>query len=181
MFDIRKLQEQTIYDAVKAASDDNKANFVVYGENREAVSEDAASWVPSTMARLEQCFDKPTIKTIRMACQCGYGMEEKIELVQKLFSSVSNSDEFSELEAAKKAGLFIKNEELYLQFPFCPCPMLAEVERLNSDSWCQCTTGYSTVLFEKALGCSVEVELIKSVKMGDDICLMKIIPSKPIW
>jgi len=32
------------------------------------------------------------------------------------------------------------------------------------------------VIFEKAFGCEVDVELLKSIKMGDDICLMKIIP-----
>jgi hypothetical protein len=32
------------------------------------------------------------------------------------------------------------------------------------------------VIFEKAFGCNVDVELLKSIKMGDEICLMKIIP-----
>jgi predicted hydrocarbon binding protein len=54
--------------------------------------------------------------------------------------------------------------------------MLAEVDKLDSKTWCECTTGYSKVLFEKAFGCEVNVELLKSVKMGDDICLMRIIP-----
>ena len=35
-------------------------------------------------------------------------------------------------------------------------------------------------IFEKAFKSEVEVELLKSVKMGDDICLMKIIPLTPI-
>ncbi|HEX2919655.1 MAG TPA: DUF6144 family protein, partial [Bacteroidales bacterium] len=68
----------------------------------------------------------------------------------------------------------------FLMFPFCPCPMLAEVEHLESKTWCQCTTGYSKVLFEKAFGCNVDVELLKSVKAGDGICLMKIAPTGKI-
>jgi len=59
--------------------------------------------------------------------------------------------------------------------------MLAHVDKLDTDTWYQCTTGYSKVLFEKAFGCEVVVELLKSVKMGDDICLMKIIPLGSIW
>lgn len=55
------------------------------------------------------------------------------------------------------------------------------MDKLDTDTWCQCTTGYSKVLFEKAFGCEVVVELLKSVKMGDDICLMKIIPLGSIW
>jgi hypothetical protein len=53
--------------------------------------------------------------------------------------------------------------------------------RLDTDTWCQCTTGYSKVLFEKAFGCEIDVELLKSIKMGDDRCLQKIIPCDFIW
>lgn len=63
---------------------------------------------------------------------------------------------------------------------FYLCPMLAEVDRLETSSWCQCTTGYSKVLFGKAFGCEVSVELLRSVKKGDDICLMKIVPRGPV-
>lgn len=31
------------------------------------------------------------------------------------------------------------------------------------------------------LQCKVDVELLKSIKMGDEICLMKIIPLENIW
>lgn len=44
----------------------------------------------------------------------------------------------------------------YLQFNFCPCPMLKEVKRLESYTWCQCTTGYSKKLFEAAINFSVD-------------------------
>ena len=65
------------------------------------------------------------------------------------------------------------------RFGFCPCPMLAEVDRLETDTWCQCTTGYSKVLFETAFSCRADVELLKSIKMGNDVCLMKITLHNP--
>lgn len=181
MFDIRKIQEQVILHAVKAASDDKTAARVVYGESESFSKEDNAAWVKATMHRLEESFDQPAVKQIRMNCQCGYGMDEKLELVQGLMGSSSNLEEFANQDKAIAAGLSCKNGELYLEFPFCPCPMLADVDRLDTDTWCQCTTGYSKVLFEKAFGCKVEVELLKSIKMGDSICLMKIIPLDSIW
>lgn len=180
MFDIRKIQEQVIFGAVKNASDDKMATKIVYGEH-ELSSSDNATWVKSTMNRLESNFDRSTVKQIRMNCQCGYGMDEKLALVQELVASSSNLEEFANQDKAKAAGLSYTNGELYLQFPFCPCPMLADVDKLNTDTWCQCTAGYSKVLFEKAFGCEVVVELLKSIKMGDDICLMKIIPRDSIW
>ncbi len=181
MFDIRKIQEQVIYEAVKRASSEETAKEIVYGSNPLSESENNPVWVKSTMKRLENHFDLADRKQIRMNCQCGYGMDEKLELVNELISLSSNMEEFGNLEKAKAAGLSCINGELHLQFPFCPCPMLAEVEKLDTDTWCQCTTGYSKVLFEKAFGCEVEVELLKSIKMGDEICLMKIIPQGVIW
>lgn len=181
MFDIRKIQEQVIYGAVKNAGSDEMAQEIVYGKNGAARDEDNPTWVKSTMNRLENNFNKADTKLIRMQCQCGYGMDEKLALVKELVEASSNMEEFGSLEKAKAAGLSCIDGELYLQFNFCPCPMLSQVDRLDTDTWCQCTTGYSKVLFEKAFECNVDVELLKSIKMGDQICLMKIIPQGVIW
>ena len=181
MFDIRKIQEQAIYKAVKSASSEETAQEVVYGKEELEGTEDDPTWVKSTMRRLENHFDQPTVRQIRRQCQCGYGMDEKLALVKELVGLSSNIEEFGSLEKAKSAGLSCTNGELYLQFHFCPCPMLAEVDQMETDTWCQCTTGYSRVLFEKAFACEVEVELLKSIKMGDEICLMKLIPQGVIW
>lgn len=181
MFDVRKIQEQVIYEAVKVKSDDQTAKAIVFGENGLAKDEDNAHWVKSTMNRMENKFDPETTKQIRMSCQCGYGMDEKFELVKELMNASANIEEFANHDKAKAAGLSLKDGVLHLQFPFCPCPMLAQVDRLETATWCQCTTGYSKVLFEKAFGCEVDVELLKSIKMGDEICLMKIIPHDLVW
>ncbi len=171
MFDIRKIQEQVIYTAVKNSSNEETALRIVDNPH-----EDNPVWVKNTMKRLEEKFDSATVKNIRMNCQCGYGMDEKLAFVKEQMAVSSNLEEFGNHERAKAAGLSFSNGELFLMFAFCPCPMLAEVERLDSKTWCQCTTGYSKVLFEKAFECNVDVELIKSIKAGDEICLMKIIP-----
>lgn len=176
MFDIRKIQEQVIFCSVKTASDEATATQIVYGENPGDAAEDNPTWVKSTMSRLEKRFDRSTVKQIRMNCQCGYAMDDKYALLKELLESSSSLETFANQDKARAAGLSYADGEIYLQFPFCPCPMLADVDRLDTDTWCQCTTGYSKVLFEKALDCEVTVELLKSVKMGDDICLMKIIP-----
>ncbi len=171
MFDIRKIQEQTIFAAVKNESNEKTALQVVDNTNENDIT-----WVKNTMKRLNENFDVSTVKKIRMNCQCGNEMDEKLSLLKELMASSSNLEEFGNNEKAKAAGLSFYNGELFLMFPFCTCPMLAKIERLDDKTWCQCTAGYSKVLFEKAFGCEVNVELLKSVKTGDDICLMKIIP-----
>jgi len=59
-------------------------------------------------------------------------------------------------------------------------PMVATVEKLETDTWCHSTTGYSKVLFERTFGCKMEDELLKSIKMGNDRCLQKISPLAPV-
>lgn len=181
MFDTRKIQEQVLMEAVKKQSDEKTAGEIVYGKQKRAKEETNADWVQSTMRRLENEFDRETVKQIRMNCQCGYEMEEKLTFVNELKASARCMEEFVGSDRAKEAGLFCENGELYLKFLFCPCPMLADVKRLETKTWCQCTAGYSKVLFEKVFGCPVDVELLKSVKSGDEICLMKITPRGRIW
>lgn len=179
MFNIRKIQEQVLFHAVEEESDQDTATTIVRGDPTR--SEDDATWVTSTMKRLERRFDRPTLKRLRMQCQCGYGMEEKLAFVRALVASSSSLQQFADQPEARAAGLSCIDGTLYLQFPSCPCPMLAQVTRLETNTWCQCTTGYSKVLFEQAFGCEVEVELLRSIKMGDDICLMKILPLGTVW
>lgn len=181
MFPIRKIQEKVVFAAVSSASDAATAQEIVYGQEDRAKSEKDADWVKSTMHRLENRFDQDAAKRIRMNCQCGYGMDEKLTLLNELKAAATNMEEFGNTDRAKTAGMYCEDGILYLQFPFCPCPMLAEVDRLATYTWCQCTTGYSQVLFEQVFGCPVEVELLQSIKAGDDICLMSIIPCGQIW
>lgn len=181
MFDVRKLQENAVFEAVKNESNEETAKEIVYGKYGSSKDESNPLWVNSSMKRLEGRFDKAAVKKIRMNCQCGFGMDEKVQLVKELMAESSSLEELAGLPKAKAAGLSYQDGYLHLQFNFCPCPMLAEVEKLDSYTWCQCTTGYSKVLFEKSFGCKVDVELLKSIKAGDDICLMKIIPQGQIW
>jgi hypothetical protein len=175
MFDIRKIQEETIANVVAECSDRETAEQIVYGKDECAKEESNGVWVNATMKRLEEKFTPAQTKQIRMHCQCGYGMDEKVALLQELKATNPDIETWANSEKAKAAGLFYENGFLYLQFDFCPCPMLAEVDHLESKTWCECTTGYSKVLFEKAFHCKVDVELLESIKAGDKRCLMKMI------
>jgi len=179
--DVRNLQEQALYEAICVKSNASTAKQVVYGEQGDAMGESDPEWVLSSMRRLEQTFDRETVKSIRMSCQCSYGMDERVAFLNELKSASSSLEEFACSEQALAAGLFCENGELYLKFPFCPCPMLNGVEKLPSKTWCECTTGYSKVLFERVFGGTFQVELLKSIKAGDDICLMKILPQGGGW
>lgn len=155
-----------LYAAIAKHGAPQLATEIAFGADlppEPSVAEKSA-WVRHVIAMLEKHFDESVIKAIRM------------EWVGRLYRESGDIETFAARKQAREAGLSVRDGVLHLQFPFCPCPMLEGVERLASKTWCQCTCGYSRDLFEHVLGCKVEVELLKSVKLGDDICLMSIVP-----
>ncbi len=123
MFDVRKIQEQAIYSAIKEAGGEGMAKEIVYGEHGQYSLEDNATWVKSTMSRLESRFGKPLLRQIRRNCQCGYGMDEKLALVQELVASSSCLEEFASQDKARAAVCIAKEENLIcnLHFVLAPC------------------------------------------------------------
>lgn len=69
MFNVRKIQEQVLFNAIKNKSNTETAKEIVYGCDGSAKDEDNAEWVKATMHRLENKFDQETTKQIRMSCQ----------------------------------------------------------------------------------------------------------------
>ncbi len=57
MFDIKKIQEQIIFTAVKNESDEMTASQIINHPH-----EDTPTWVKSTIKRLEDTFDDSTVK-----------------------------------------------------------------------------------------------------------------------
>lgn len=60
----------------------------------------------SSMRRLERKFAVEDIKKIRMNCQYGYGMEEKLALVKEVMTGAASIEEFAHSEKAKAAQCF---------------------------------------------------------------------------
>jgi hypothetical protein len=65
MFDIRKIQEQVLYVAVKNESNEKTANRVVFGVDFKPCPEDNPTWVKNSMSRLEKHFNAATVRKIR--------------------------------------------------------------------------------------------------------------------
>ena len=71
-----------------------------YGSEQKVEEENNEEWVKSSMRRLESRFGDETVKEIRMSCQCGYGMDEKLALVRELRSTAACQNQSHEHEYA---------------------------------------------------------------------------------
>ena len=119
MFDIRKIQEDVIYKAVKAESDEETARKVVYG-GQQTKAENNPEWVKAAMHRLESSFDSGTVKQIRRNCQCGYGMEEKLALVKELKAEASNIEELRLPGKQGRPGCSVRMASCFYSLFFVP-------------------------------------------------------------
>lgn len=154
--------------------------------------EQRARWVRLISAELEKRFDEDTVKNIRQGCFCtedeepgkntasGYlcadaaKFRETLDWLKGLWASAGNLETF--VDAANEFGVdwFVKDGVLYTKYIDCECPMLEHISRLPSKTWCHCTAGYNKRLFREVFGREVDVEVLESIKLGSDICLMKI-------
>lgn len=136
-------------------------------------------WVEFISNELERHFDEETIKNIRMGCYCTENgeLDESKTFIKGVFSKSRDFEDFVRNMNEYGAGWFIDNGNLFTQFHSCSCPMLDSVDSLPTKTWCYCTVGFNKSIFEDVFECPVDIELLKSIKMGDDKCLMRIIPS----
>lgn len=167
-----------LYRNVLKYSDARTAAEIAYGVDLPlcAAREQRMKWIDHISGGLERKFDENAIKTIRMGCYCTEAskFEETKAWIKALYLDSKSMAEFVDKMNARSAGWYIEDGALYTKFFFCECPMLEGVEALPTKTWCYCTAGYSKALFEDIFGYAVEVELLQSIKTGDDICLMRI-------
>ena len=132
-------------------------------------------WAKKACAFLDDNFEDETVKAIRMDCACGPQIEW-IQSVKDAYDASTGPEDFVEKTNALNLGYWLEYDgtSFYLMYPQCYCDFVNQVEDTLPKAWCYCTLGYTKKMFAYVLGKEVEVELIKSVKMGDKECRIKI-------
>ena len=157
------------------------AHSIAYGKTLpiNPTSNEKKEWVDYISIALEKHFDEETIKNIRMGCHCTENgkLDESKTFIKEVFIESNNFEEFVYNMNKFGAGWFIDNGDLFTQFHSCSCSMLDGVDALPTKTWCYCTVGFNKSIFEYVFECEVDIDLVESIKMGHDRCLMRIIPS----
>ncbi len=132
-------------------------------------------WAQQICTALEQQFDEDTVKAIRMDCACGPELG-KMNALQKLYRACDGMEDFAPKATGLHQGFEVRYEgdSLFLIYPTCYCSCVKRVNKTLPRAWCDCTLGYTKRMFSYVLGRAVEVELIESVKLGGDKCVIKI-------
>lgn len=182
-FFLEEEEKKRLYKAIKTYCDEQTAKEIVLSAESplQFSKEKRAQWVHGVCTLLEQNFCEDIVKKIRMSCYCDENgrLDQTKKWLKEIYTQCDeNIEAFVEKMNQNGAGWYIKDNALFTKMFICECPMLEGVEKLPTKTWCYCTAGNSKVIFDFVFGYEVEVELLKSIKMGDEFCLLKVSKKK---
>lgn len=167
-----------LYKSIERFSNAQAAESIAFGVDLplDPSKEQRAKWVSYISSKLEETFDDSMIKQIRQGCYCRDNgiLDENKKWLKELYSSSESIEQFVEKVNSYDAGWYIQEGYLFTKYFDCSCPLLEGIELLKTKTWCHCTSGFGKEVFDDVFGFAVDAEIIDSIKMGNEYCLIKI-------
>jgi hypothetical protein len=144
--------------------------------SKSATFERKFKWAEKLCEFLECNFTEDEIKEFRMICSCSPS-EKEMETTRRIFTKAADINEFVinyNQEYAGHHSVWCDESAFYFSYPACYCSCVKRMDKTLSKTWCLCTLGYTKKLFDFAFDCDADVELVESIKLGNNRCVMKI-------
>lgn len=174
----RHLEAIKLFENIKKHSTHKTAEEIAFGVDLpiSPTKEECKLWVTHIISGLEDTFDDSTIKNILMGCYCDEGgkLEENKKWLKEIYNSSQDIKEFVNRVNEHSAGWYIRDGKLYTKYFECACPMLEDMDRLKTKTWCYCTAGFAKEIFDNVFGYEVDIDVLETIKMGNDFCLIRV-------
>ncbi|MGN0425950.1 MAG: DUF6144 family protein [Acetatifactor sp.] len=167
-----RLQESMITHGESAAAEQFAASHPL---SKSANIEKKFAWAQSVCEFLSGNYDDEKVKAIRMDCACGPELGKGKKL-REIFEKESDARTFVEKVNRLNQGFTMEfdGKYFYLIYPQCYCSCVKRMEQTLPETWCYCTLGYTKRMFENIFDGGVKVELMGSVKLGNENCRIRI-------
>lgn len=131
-------------------------------------------WAQKVCEFLNENFDDDTVKAIRMECACEPELG-KGKKIKDIYEKESDNFVFVEKVNRLNQGFTIEydGEYFYLIYPQCYCSCVKRIAQTLPKAWCYCSLGYIKRMFGYIFSKDIQVELLSSVKMGDENCRIR--------
>lgn len=133
-------------------------------------------WAKEACEYLDKNYDKATNIRIREKCICNDGNSTANKML-KYLNETSNISEFvnrfNHIESFASLE-YINDNKLMFCYPECYCACVKRINEQLPKVWCYCTLGYAKSVFTKVFCKDVKVELVESIKMGNQRCAISI-------
>ena len=132
-------------------------------------------WAEDLCAFLNDRYDAETVRAIRMDCACGPA-RTMVTKLRALYEEDRDPAGFAQRLNDLDLGFTVEYDgaSFCVVYPQCYCSCVARDPGLLPGAWCECTCGFNRRLFEGILGQEVRAELLRSVKLGDPVCRIRI-------
>ncbi|ABX40571.1 DUF6144 family protein [Lachnoclostridium phytofermentans] len=176
MGEIVNTRVKRLYDSIEKHVGKEKADTLLTKITlpKSASPQKRFEWACNVCTLLEENFDEDTICEIRMDCCCKPSMLHMKKL-KELYSKSESLPGYANLASNETPAKFwAEGSVLYMSYPECYCSDVKHTKGTMSKTWCLCTLGYTKYMYEYIFGCAVKVELLESVKLGNNRCVIRI-------
>lgn len=166
---------QRLYESLRRHAGEEEAQRIVgqVSLSKTPNENQKNRWAHAVCALLRESFDNETVRRIRMDCACGPALG-KMNALKKHYEKHGTLESIAEKLGGEGAPSWVEDGALYISYPQCYCSLVKHCGDLLPESWCWCSLGYTRRNLTYVLGRPVEVELLKSVKRGDERCLQRV-------
>jgi predicted hydrocarbon binding protein len=131
-------------------------------------------WIKSLMDGLEAQIGEETRAKILENCGRNCISRNFVKKAQTLKKNAKDVNDFLDKLGQSWKHLQRKGNNVYVIYETCYCPLVRGYPEKLSPAFCNCSRGWIKELFESALERPVDVTLEKSIKQGDDTCMLKV-------
>lgn len=174
---ISNIQIKRLYESLVQHEGETFANEFIneLPLNKNPNAKKRMEWAQTMCSRLEKQFNEEEVIKIRRDCCCKPSID-KLKRFKKLFEQSKTLKEYTDGVNKMEEGAALWNNEksIFISYPECYCSFVNHNDNKLPKSWCYCTLGYSSYMYEYILGYKPEVELLESVKMGNSRCVIRI-------
>ena len=140
------------------------------------------NWIDTILAALNES-DAKVKEGVLLQCgiQCcdDVGMLDMAKALAKETKGLSDEDKFAYLEEKfphhnHNASFYKQDGIIYVEYKKCRCPLTKKYDLQYNDMICECTKGFAKAFMEAVLDAKVEVTILKTIRRGDEKCLLAV-------
>ena len=132
------------------------------------------NWIKELLTNFDEHVDEASKQKILENCgpKCPFSHMPNNKLLELRNHSKDEQDFLDNL--SNSWHLFKENNQYFVIFDKCYCPLVNKDIEHSSKTMCYCTLGSLKFKFKISLGRDVNIEMLKTVLNGDDECRFKI-------
>lgn len=134
-------------------------------------------WACDVCRCLDTVLPQTETVQIRRACRCNDGKIMAQEIIACIRNTATLQEACTLFTKQNKYAFLecISDHELLFGYDNCVCSCIKRADGNVPKLWCECSAGYAEAMFQQVFASSVAVTLLKSVKSGDERCILRVV------